>query len=175
MDILDITAEYLDIKTEYITCLSHSWIPRYWSWIFIFLRVNEIKMITQADIFYTPGPDYTFQKVFGVLNSIPTSELLHRVKYSRNPNLKMQKTLFLAIFEVKLHRELMFFLKTRYGIWKYHIYSSKPFLNFSDIFFFWKYRPMKLSTLPFSWIQPYRKKVHPKRKRNNALLCFLGC
>ena len=47
----------------------------------------------------------------------------------RYPNLK-------AIFEVKLHRDLIFFLKTRYGILKYHFYPSKLFLSFSDIFFF---------------------------------------
>ena len=52
-------------------------------------------------------------------------------------------------------------LKTRYCFWKYHCYPSKLFLDFSDIFF-WTYRLMKLSTLPFSWIQPYRKEISPE-------------
>ena len=84
----------------------------------------------------TLGPDYTFPKIFGALNPNPTSELLHHVRFPRNPNLKVQKTLFFAIFGVKLHRKLIFFLKNRYGIWKYQLYPLKPFLNFSDIFFF---------------------------------------
>ena len=87
----------------------------------------------------TPDPEtrlYTFPKVSGALNSNPTSKLLHRLRFSRNPNLKVQKTLFFAIFGVELLCELCFFLKTRYGIWKYHFCPWKCFLTFIDIFFF---------------------------------------
>ena len=53
---------------------------------------------------------------FGALNRNPTSELVHHLRLLRYPNLKVQKTRFIAIFGVKLYRELMFVLKTRYGI-----------------------------------------------------------
>ena len=65
----------------------------------------------QADIFQTLGLNYTFPKVFGALNPNPTLELLHHVRFSRNPNLQVQKTRFFAIFRVKLHRELIFLSK----------------------------------------------------------------
>ena len=42
---------------------------------------------------------------------------------------------------------------------KVRLLSFKTLFKFlTYIFFFWRYRSMKLSTLPFSWIQPYRKK-----------------
>ena len=52
-----------------------------------------------------------------------------------------------------------------------------PFLPFKTLsefirylFFSSRYRSMKLSILPFSWIQPYPKKFRPESRRNNALL-----
>ena len=62
------------------------------------------------------GPNYTFSKGFVALNPNPTSELLHHVRFLRDPNLQVQETRFFAIFGVKLHRELIFFLKTLYEI-----------------------------------------------------------
>ena len=44
----------------------------------------------------------SFPNVFGGLNPNPTSELLHHVRFSGNPNLKVQKTLFFAIFGLQL-------------------------------------------------------------------------
>ena len=94
----------------------------------------------------TLGSEYTFPKVFGALNPNPISELLHHLRLLRNPNLKMQKTLFFAIFGVKLHRELNFFLKNRYGIW---ITLQNPFWNFQISFFFLEIHSEKR----FNWIK----------------------
>ena len=41
----DIAAEHLGISIEYMRCLSHSWISRYWSWIWIILRVHCVKTL----------------------------------------------------------------------------------------------------------------------------------
>ena len=56
--------------------------------------------------------DYTFPNVFGAMNPNPTSELLHHVRFLRNPKLQVQKARFFSIFGVKLHRELIFFLNS---------------------------------------------------------------
>ena len=53
----------------------------------------------------TPDPGTRFW----LLYPNPTSGLLHRFRLLRYPNLKVQKTLFFAIFGVKFHRELNFF------------------------------------------------------------------
>ena len=80
-----------------------------------------VGLITQADIFQTLGPDYTFPKGFGALNTNPTSELFHHVRFSRNPNLTVQKILFFCIFKVKLHSELIFFLKSDEEIMRFYV------------------------------------------------------
>ena len=64
----------------------------------------------------TLGSDHTFPKAFGVLSPSSTSELLYHLWLLRYPNLKVQKTQFFAICEVKLHRILIFFLQVHYGI-----------------------------------------------------------
>ena len=61
----------------------------------------------------TLRPNYTFPKAFGALYLNPTSELLHHLSLLRYSNLKVQKAPFFAILRVKLHRELIFILKSR--------------------------------------------------------------
>ena len=57
-------------------------------------------LITQADRIFTQKPDYTFPKGFDALNPNLVAELLYRVKILRYPNLNVQETPFLLIFEV---------------------------------------------------------------------------
>ena len=57
-------------------------------------------LITQANKIFTQKPDYTFPKVFDALNPNLAAELLYHVRILRYPNLKVQKTPFLPIFEV---------------------------------------------------------------------------
>ena len=80
------------------------------AWVHHF--TSETKKQLKQCTFFRPW-DHTilFWMLFGALNPNPTSELLHHVRYSRNPNLKVQKILFFAILGVKLHRELNFFKK----------------------------------------------------------------
>ena len=131
-----------------------------WNNITFFINYTGRKNLTKLQ---TLGPGYTFPKVFRALNPNPTSELLHRVRYSRNPNLIVQKTLFFAIFRIKLHRGLIFFLKT---------------LPFKTHFQFLRYLFFLGAIVQWSWVL-YRflnttlpKKFRPECRRNNALLSF---
>ena len=103
----------------------------------------------------------------------PTSELLHHVTFSRNPNLKVQKALFCTIFGVELYRLLTFFLNF-VTVAESTIFTLQHFFWIFQISFFsWRYRSMKLIEYFAVFVNTILpKKFRPESRRDKALYVF---